>query len=164
MNKPREICTAHSTLSDLLAEHARHVAAVNEIQSKANPGGEIFPPHWIATAADLPAFFQYLEKTGRITAPPELFTADDLQGMIRREFLSGPPLQGGWIGSYLPSDVRRKLLNSSLFSSEQRARVPRLGRVKELLNVLSERRDYVRAQLGGKFIFCWPETYGRKRQ
>jgi hypothetical protein len=135
MTKPREICTAHSTLTDLLAEHARYVCAVNKIQAKASDGATV-PPHWIATAADLPAFFQWLEKSGLITTTPELFTGATLRRWLVRLLQAK---ENGCLAYNVPAAyIRDKLAESPLLTAAERARIPRPHTFKTMLQTLSD--------------------------
>jgi hypothetical protein len=135
MTKPREICTAHSTLTDLLAEHARHVCAVNKIQATASDGATV-PPHWISTAADLPAFFKWLKMSGLITTPPELFTVATLRRWLVRLLQSK---DNGILAYNVPAAyVRDKLTESPLLTDAEHAMIPRPHAFKKLLQTLSD--------------------------
>jgi hypothetical protein len=146
-----KIASSDTLLSNLLSEHARHVCAVNKIQAKASDGATV-PPHWIATAADLPAFFQWLEKSGLITTPPELFTGATLRRWLVRLLQAK---ENGILACNAPAAyIRDKLTESPVLTDAERAMIPRPHTFKKLLQTLSDEPRETRIVTeysGGKF-------------
>ena len=142
-------------LADLLAEDARHRAAVDAIRERS--GRRDVPAHWAATAIDLPSFFQWLEKEGLIVQAPECFSMAELEDMLRAEYLSGTPDPGGRTGTYRASAIRDRLLSSNQFPAEKMARISRPHLFKKQLEELAEQSEFVADAGAGKFAFVWPE-------
>jgi hypothetical protein len=161
MTEPRTVTGAEAVaiVSDLAAENARYRAAFDAIISRATSTGT--PPHWIATVADLPDFLAYCKTRGIIIDLPTVSDPESFCALCKKAFLSGPVPPGAWVGYYKAGQVRKRLLESPLLSAEEKARVPRLGRVKELLHLLAAREqpDYVGETKGGSFCFEWPDAY-----